>query len=1394
MSHIGGHEEENALPLAEYSLSRGDSEFEDSFLRELVWQPPPVPMPVLGERLGGLDGSRYEILELIGQGGMGQVFRALDHELQRTVALKFLLSFLRMSPQQVTALLREEAQAIARLDHDNIVRIHDLALWNTGFRQKSGLPPAKVPFLVMEYLEGKTLQSILMKGRLELRRALDIMLDVGAGLAHAHERHLVHLDLKPGNVFILAQGRAKLLDFGLSRLLTGGTFTLDTTGSGTPPYMSPAQWRREPPHSCDDTWSCGVLLFEMLTGQLPFPSLESEEIQKYVTSARPMPSVRERRPELPVELDKFIASTLDKTPGNRPPDGSELLKRLCALQENLALRPRRVRAVAERRQVTLVACRLSLASSSGVIDPEDFSELEESFHRACTRLIQQAGGTITTAMGAEVLASFGYPRLQEDDSEHAVRAALRQTQELPRELLSHWRQGLSVRVGIHTDLVALSDVMPEFHGMTPAMQGEGPRIASWLATQAEAGTVLLSDQAYALVRGRFHTRFLGQRTFEALSGPQSVGLHQVLHERRNVTRFDRALVMGPLTTLTGREPELRRLTLLRESTRDQGAFILLRGEAGIGKSRLIQELHDREPANASTWFRCQCWPQFKDSAFHPFITWLQRFLEFSPEDTPEEKLRKLGEQLGAAGLPTEHVPPLASLLSLPLPEGTAFRSLPPEHQRERGVRALAALFQQLSEKRPLVFVVEDVHWADPSTLQFLGFLLESLERLRACFLLTTRPEFTHAWAGHDSFFELRLEPLSPQATSALIQETAHGTPLAAETIEMLVARTDGVPLFIEELTRMVVEQGGTGATAEGSLLPIPTTLHELLQARLDQLPAQTKALAQLAALLGREFSHDVLHAVSFLEEDELRQTIERLERAGLLFQQGWPPHLTYSFKHSLIQDAAYQSLTRSTRQHYHTRLFHVLSERFPTMAQEQPELLANHATRAGLSEQAVELWQRAGQLAASKSALAEAIHHFTRALEQLAFLPPSRERDEREITLRVELGQGLVSTKGFAAKEVEEVFTRAHELCEQYGEVPFSVLWGIWAVALVRGSREDTDQLEALFYRLLETQADATTQVVVHSSLGTLEFWRGHYAESLRHNTLAKQLSREDPSMRNLARIRGGGSQSYVAEQVLHAHLSGAFGESMLGNIDRARELCQEALALAEAMQHPYAVALTLSFAATIEYEVDEPEVARDLANRLIAVSTRNGFLFTLATGYCVLGWATARLGDPQAGIPIVQQGLGLLQAMGALLIYPTCLVCLLKAQLLAGQNAEGLAATKEGLSMLDTLLARRARGDLLRLQGEFLRQQGALEAARASMELALAEARDCGARLHELRAAASLARLLRQSGNVSEAHAVLAETCGRFPGGSELRDYKVARELLTELSGHEEAPGATPG
>jgi class 3 adenylate cyclase/tetratricopeptide (TPR) repeat protein len=1363
-----------------------DSDFQDSFLRELVHEQSALPIPLPGDRLGGLNGRRYEILEQIGSGGMGQIFRALDHELRRTVALKFLLYNLDITQHQRVSILQEEGRAIARLDHENIVRVHDVSVWNALPESEEESAPVKIPFLVMEYLEGETLHALMRRVKLGLLRALDILSDVAAGLAHAHARRLIHLDLKPGNVFICSTGKAKLLDFGLAQLLVGPAPVRESSASGTPPYMSPEQWNQALPDARADVWAAGLLLFEMLTGEHPFARFSVSALRDRVTSPEPMPSLLERRPDLPEEVALLVASALSKDPAQRPASGEELLRRVNELREKVSVRPQRPGSVAGRRRVTLLSCRLALApGAEEPLDPEEFGELEAAFHRACTRVIGEHGGSITTALGAEVLACFGYPQTHEEDSERAVQAALRLMEALPRELTGSRYPPLSVRAGIHADWVTLADTTPDFHGAAPAMQGEAPRLASWLASQATPGTVLVSGGTHALVQGRFELQPLGSRPFETLAGTLPLSLHQVVRERAGVSRFERTLVGGALTPLVGRESELQRLLELRKAVTDgRGTCVLLRGEPGIGKSRLVQELRGREAPGASTWAMCQCLSQFESSIFHPFIDWLQRFLEFSADTSPQQKQLKLEQRSSALGLSAEHTSALASLLSIPLPEDSPFLGLLPDRQRELRRHALLALLQQLAVERPLVLVVEDVHWADPSTLQFLDSLVRRhLDESRLLILLTARPGFTHGWTRCPGFHERELTPLEPESTAALVREAAHGSPLPDATVRQIVARTDGIPLFAEEMTRMVVDPGAPRGVSPGKLLStIPATLHELLLARLDQLLPRLKGLAQLAAILGREFSFAMLHAVSTLPEDEPQRELEQLEQARLISQQRPPPDATYAFKHALIQDAACQSLPRGTRQRYHALIVQVLNEQFPQLVEERPELLAHHATQAGMAARAVDAWQLAGQRAGAKSAIAESINHYTQALEQLARMPGSRQRDEREISLRVELGQALVSAKGYAAKEVEEVYARAQELCERFGTLPLSVLWGLWVVALVRGDRESTDSLAARFVQLIEKSDDPTTLVVVHGALATWHFWKGEYAEAHEYCTLAQALITQEFFQGPQAQIRGG-SQSYVAEQVLLMQQYLAYSEMMLGRAQRARESSARALALAEGTKHPYAIATTLSFCASIECEARAPEAVRALAARLIAISSEHGFPFTLAIGLCNAGWAAARLGDVPAGIASIRQGLGLLQAMGAMLVYPTCLLCLLEVQLLGGLGAEGLATVEEGLRMTETTTASRDLPEMLRLRGEFLLLQGEQEAARASMERALKLARDAGATLHALRAALSLARLLVRVGEGEEARTLLEEARARFSEGSGLSDDQAAEALLAQLA-----------
>ncbi|HEX8540043.1 MAG TPA: protein kinase, partial [Cystobacter sp.] len=537
-----------------------DEELDDDFLRQVTHVDVPRRAPRPGEHLGGPDGHRFEILAQIGGGSMGSVFRARDEELQRVVALKFLLSREGLPEAPMSALLRQEAQAVAQLDHENIVRLFDVAEW-------SGEPwEPKVPFLVLECLEGESLGALLLRERPSLYRCLEIMEAVAAGLAHAHEHHIIHRDLKPDNVFVCRKGKVKLLDFGLA-YITAASFPapLHLPAAGTPAYMAPEQWRGHQQDARTDLWAAGALLFEMLTGEPPCAEAGLSELRQWVLSDAPVPSVRERRPELPEEVAQLVAALLEKAPERRLSSAAELKAWLGRLEERLT--PWRDGAHGlgpQRRQVTLLDCWLAdLVGLAEHLDAEDFGELEGAFHQACSELIVRHGGSVTLCVGDSVLACFGYPQAREDDAEVAARVGLHLVTHLGAAIQQKLpylpRRELTVKVGLHTDTVVLDNLPRELQGRAAALQGEAPQFAAWLSRQAAPGTVCLSHTTWRLVQGAFRTEPLGARSFQGLAGEVKSELYRLVREKRTRGRFERAHEAGGLTPLVGREEELKRL-------------------------------------------------------------------------------------------------------------------------------------------------------------------------------------------------------------------------------------------------------------------------------------------------------------------------------------------------------------------------------------------------------------------------------------------------------------------------------------------------------------------------------------------------------------------------------------------------------------------------------------------------------------------------------------------------------------------------------------------------------------------------------------------------------------------------------------------------------------------
>ncbi|PTL76701.1 protein kinase [Vitiosangium sp. GDMCC 1.1324] len=1302
-----------------------ESDFGDSFLMEVAGADvrPTFRRLLPGERLGGSDGRRFEIIEGLGEGAMGQVFRAQDEELQRVVALKFLFP-----REELAGMGLREARAIARLDHENIVRIFDVSEWSGG----PGEPT--VPFLVMECLQGESLADVLKRERrLSLRRTLLIMGDVAAGLAHAHEHHIVHRDLKPSNVFITRQGTVKLLDFGLAWVASSGAASVPhLPTAGTPPYMAPEQWLGGNVDERTDIWAAGVLLYELLTGVLPYPNLLLEELRVKVLSSEPVPSPRVLVPELPWELESLLSVALAKDPEQRLLSAEELCEELRELEERFRPGRSAQRLVSpQRRQVTVVYCRVEgLTSLAEEMDPEDFGELEAAFHRSASEAIQHHGGFITLCMGDEVLACFGYPVAKEGDSESAVLAGL----DLPGAVRAALRgrlppgehPALAVQVGIDTDMVVLDDILPELRGRTPTIQGEAPRIATWLARQAGRDEVVLGPSTYSLVQRAFDTESLGTR---AVDGRRSLEVHRVLRSRAAVIRFERTLAGdGKLSPLVGREREMRVLldawTRAREG---QGSYVLLTGEAGIGKSRLIQELSERVLPEKPYRLLLQCWNQFSTSALHPVIEMLQR-LWVSPDRSPQENLAALERHLEKRGVTPVQVRLLASLVSLPVAEDSPHLRLAPQRQREETLAALATLLTHNATERPVLVVVEDLHWADPSTLQLLNFLLPLVVKGRLLFVLSARPEFRPACTEHPGCQTLVLERLPAHRTAQLVKEVARGQELPDEVVTQLVERADGIPLFVEEMTRVMLESGASAA--------IPVTLQELLLARLDSLPPRQKQLAQLCAVVGRSFSHALLVILTGFAGTALRRDLAGLVAAGLLQSRNEEAEPGYQFRHALIQEAAWQSLPRSTRRQYHLRIAQALVEHFPEQAEARPELLAHHYTEAGLVKQAIHYRKLAGTRASQRSANEEAVCHLTQALALLSRLPDAPALTQDELQLLIALGIPLVQVQGFQSSEVERTYTRVRTLLREVGdELPHLelTLWGVFAYYFARGKPQEAHEVGRLLVDLGGRQNSRELLSLGHRMLATDFFTWGQMTQALRHVELALEYSDFDLEQHRLLATR------HWVNPRASALAYGSVILSVLGRGEEAQRFAREALELCGRIGHPHTTAFVLTYCTLGSQLRGDARMVLALADQCIPLAREQKFGLWYLWPSALKAWALAELGRPQEGLTLMRQVLELWKQSGLLAGMHLNLGILAHIHMRLGQVQEGLAAADEALTWPDVTEEYSYLPELHRVRGELLRLAGREEEARGEFLEAIRFAREHEMHAYEQRAQASL-------------------------------------------------------
>ncbi len=1043
---------------------------------------------------------------------------------------------------------------------------------------------------------------------------------------------------------------------------------------------------------------------------------------------------------------------------------------------------------AERRQLTVMFCDLVDSTKlSSQLDPEDYRDVVRAYQTACTEVIRRYDGHIAQLLGDGLLVYFGYPHAHEDDAQRAVRTGLGILAALG-DLNSRLQQAkgiqLAIRTGIHTGLVVVGEMGGAGRQEQLAL-GEVPNVASRIQGIAEADTLVISSSTYRLVQGYFGCQELGKQTLRGIEQPLAV--YRVLGESGAQSRLDIASTRG-LTPLVGREQEVG-LLLERwaQVKAGHGHVVLLTGDGGIGKSRLVQMLKDHVADEPHMRWECRSSEYAQNTALFPLTDLFQRLLRFQAEDTPDAKLGKLEQTLSQYRLPLEETVPLfAPFLALPLPEDRyASLALSPQRQRQKTLETIVAILLELAEHQPVLFILEDLHWTDPTTLEWLNLVIEQIPTAALFALFTCRSYFQPTWSHKSYLSEVTVNRLSQPQIERMITQVADGKTFPRAVMQQIVERTDGVPLFVEELTKAILESGSLKEADEHyelmgllSTFAIPATLQDSLMARLDRLMTG-KVIAQLGATIGRQFSYALLQAVAQLNDRTLHEELHRLVEVELLYQRGVPPQAIYTFKHALIQDAAYESLLKSTRQHFYQRIAQVLEEQFPETAEAQPELLARHYTEAGLTEKAVGYWHHAGQRASERSAHAEAIAHLRQGLALLETLPESPECTQQKVDLLIALGASLLGTRGSGAPEVEQTYLRAQHLCEHLhvSHQRFPVLRGLWSCSIVRTELHTAHALGQQLLVLAQHSQEPGMLLAAHRALGSTLFHLGEAVPALTH--LAQGMALYDPKRHHASAFLYGEDAGVVC------HSFAAWTLWCLGYPEQGLVRSREAVTLAQQVAHPYSLCHILASAAQCYQFRREEGAAQACAEASINLATAQGFPLRKAFGTILHGWALAQQGQAQEGIDQINQGLIVLRATGAETWRPYFLVLLAEAYGMLGQPETGLAVLAEALTLADTMGARWFTAELHRLKGALLLQQNSDNQAGAEtcFQHAISIAQNQSAKSWELRAARSLSKLWQQQGKRQEAYDLLAPIYGWFTEGFDTADLKDAKMLLDELA-----------
>jgi class 3 adenylate cyclase/tetratricopeptide (TPR) repeat protein len=1023
----------------------------------------------------------------------------------------------------------------------------------------------------------------------------------------------------------------------------------------------------------------------------------------------------------------------------------------------------------ERRHLTVLFCDLVGSTSiAAQLDPEEWREIVANYHRLAAQAIERFGGHVAQYLGDGVMAYFGWPEAHDNAAESAARAGLEIVEQIPKLNRQPAHAMLATRVGIDSGPV----VIGAGAGKDADVFGDAPNIAARTQAAAEPDTVVVTGATQRLISGLFVMEDRGAQSLKGIERP--VQLHRLIRPSGARGRLEAIAAGRGLTRFIGREDELRLLMERWELVRrGEGQVITIIGEAGVGKSRLVRRFHEQIAAN-HIWVEAGAQRSFQNTPFYQVGDLVKQFLTLNKANTPEANLPRLERALESSGLKlAEAIPLIAPLLNLALPPKYPPLVISSEERRRRLLATLVEWVVGAARlwRSPLAVVTEDLQWADPSTLEAFARLVQEQLNSRLLLLYTARPEFRAPWPLRPHHTHVALHPLSASSTRSMMAEIMAYNALSDETIDTVIQRSGGVPLFVEELTRAVLEaESGHLKTSD-----IPVTLHDSLMVRLDRLGPARETI-QLGAVLGTEFAYEFLLAVTPLNEDELQRHLRALTDSELLYELGLPPNVSYQFKHALIRDAAYEALLKTRRRELHSRIAQIIKERFPDQAASRPEILAYHCTEAGLIPQAVRYWRRAGQKASERSANVEAIAQLRKGLELLNALPLTSERLIEEVKLQIALTTPLIATAGYIAPEVEKASSRALELCRQLGETPqlFVALGSLESIYFKRGELEIALELSKQLLHLAETQQDAVLLLWAHYAMGFSLAWRGELKSARDH--LERSIALYDR--------RRAGTYGFVQDPGPSAMAQLSHVVHSLGYPQQALARMRDGVAQARNLSHPFTVALVLGYAASLHWRRGEKSIAQELWREEAALSSEQGFKALLAAASLRIGFSQVQEGRAEDGLVKMYEAVTSLTD-SLVIDIPYGLVFLALALGKVRQLDQGLARIDEALALakktpkfLDLPLLYVTKGQLL-----LMKSPSGLRKAKQFFSKAIEIARDQSAKSDELAATIQIAKLLVRSRHREQARALLRKIYNWFTEGFDTADLKEAKALLEELS-----------